>query len=78
VTSFVDVIRRLVEAKYFRQRRGTSLSPDNHRTGDTMRKAIAALLLGTVSMTAVAAAEPGKDWIAKSNSYTQKLLDIDI
>ncbi len=43
-----------------------------------MRKAIAALLLGTVSMTAVAAAEPGKDWIAKSNTYTQKLLDIDI
>ena len=43
-----------------------------------MRKAIAALLLGTVSLTAVAAAEPGKDWIAKSNTYTQKLLDIDI
>jgi len=43
-----------------------------------MRKAIAALLLSTVSMTAVAAAEPGQDWIAKSNGYTQKLLDVDI
>jgi uncharacterized protein (DUF885 family) len=43
-----------------------------------MRQAIAALLLGTVSMTAVAAAEPGQDWIAKSNAYTQKLLDIDV
>ena len=43
-----------------------------------MRKAIAALLLGTVSMTAVAAAEPAQGWIAKSNAYTQKLLDVDI
>jgi len=42
-----------------------------------MRKAIVALLLGSVSMTAVAAAEPGQGWIAKSNAYTQKLLDID-
>lgn len=43
-----------------------------------MRKAIVALILGTVSMTAVAAAEPGKDWIARSNTYTQALLDIDL
>ena len=47
-----------------------------------MRKAIAALLLGTASMTmgisGAAAAEPGQDWIAKSNAYTQKLLDIDV
>ena len=44
-----------------------------------MRSFVAAVLLGTVSMTALsAAAEPGKDWIAKSNSYTQKLLDIDM
>jgi len=45
-----------------------------------MRKIAAAFLLGTVSMMAVsvAAAEPGKDWIAKSNAYTQKLLDIDL
>jgi len=43
-----------------------------------MRTAIAALLLGTVSLTAVAAAEPGQGWIAKSNTYTQKLLDVDI
>lgn len=43
-----------------------------------MRKAIVILLLGTVSMTAVAAAEPGKDWIARSNAYTQTLLDIDL
>ena len=43
-----------------------------------MRKAIVALLLGTVSMTAVAAAEPAKDWIARSNVYTQTLLDVDL
>lgn len=43
-----------------------------------MRKVAAALLLGTVSMTAIAAAEPDQDWIAKSNAYTQKLLDVDI
>lgn len=45
-----------------------------------MRKIVAAFLLGTVSMTAVsvAAGEPAKDWIAKSNAYTQKLLDIDM
>jgi uncharacterized protein (DUF885 family) len=45
-----------------------------------MRKLVAALLLGSVSLTALsaAAAEPAKDWIAKSNVYTQKLLDIDL
>lgn len=45
-----------------------------------MRKIVAALLLGSVSMAALSAsaAEGGKDWIAKSNAYTQKLLDIDM
>ena len=42
-----------------------------------MRKVAAILLLGTLSLTAMAA-EPGKDWIARSNAYTQKLLDIDV
>jgi uncharacterized protein (DUF885 family) len=44
-----------------------------------MRSFVAAVLLGTVSLTALsAAAEPSKDWIAKSNAYTQKLLDVDL
>src|SRR5579859_1165130 len=43
-----------------------------------MRKFVAALLLSSVSLTAVAAAEPGQGWIAKSNAYTQKLLDVDV
>src|SRR5579864_5289881 len=45
-----------------------------------MRKIVAALLMGSVSMAAVSAsaAEAEQAWIAKSNSYTQKLLDIDM
>lgn len=45
-----------------------------------MRKFVAALLMGSVSMAAlsVSAAEQGPAWIAKSNAYTQKLLDIDL
>ena len=41
-----------------------------------MRKLVAALLMGSVSMTALSVS--AKDWIAESNAYTQKLLDVDL